>query len=120
MTSLYTVRNRFPRKRSPDAILADLFNPLDPKEASVMTQIILRDLDPILYPVPSTSADASLLQFNSAAYHQITAFDAMRRWHVGMPRLYKVSADLDYISDVVEVSLSENSDATMRGREGRG
>lgn len=72
-----------------------------------MTQIILRDIDPILYPSPSQSADTSLLDFNSAAYQRISVFDAMRRWHPGMPRLYKVVADLDYISDIVEHALSE-------------
>lgn len=93
------------RRRPTNAILTDLLSPLEATEAVVMVQIILRDLDPVLYPPASYSSETSLLQYNAAAYHRISVVDAMSLWHPQMPSLYRTVADLDYISDLTEKAL---------------
>ncbi|OSX64101.1 hypothetical protein POSPLADRAFT_1088234, partial [Postia placenta MAD-698-R-SB12] len=76
-TTVTTMRHR-PRR----AILRELFSALSPVEASVATQIILKDLRPLLYPLPDgqTHYTALLLQHNSNALTTLTLSNAMYAW----------------------------------------
>lgn len=87
------------------SILKDLLDPLTESQIAIMIQLILRDLSPILYPPPSLSGDVALREFSSAAYTQVTVLQAMREWHSAMPNLYRVVADLDYVSNQIEEAL---------------
>lgn len=70
------------RHRPRRAILRELFSALSPVEASVATQIILKDLRPLLYPLPDgqTHYTALLLQHNSNALTTLTLSNAMYAW----------------------------------------
>ncbi|KAL5513320.1 hypothetical protein ACEPAH_3719 [Sanghuangporus vaninii] len=61
-------------------ILSDIYRKLGPFEAAILTQIILKDLRPILYPAKNISCSESLLRFNSTAVHMLTLQEAMRIW----------------------------------------
>ena len=86
---------RTPPPRSRRAILFDLFSPLSATEACYLVQIILRDLSPLLYPIPSTSADVALTRWNANAYQPLDLVDALREWHWILPSVYRYRMDLD-------------------------
>lgn len=67
-----------------------------------MTQIILKDLRPLLYPLASTRSTLNLLEYKSNAVHELTIQQAMRIWHPIMPKIYHVRASLDAAADAVE------------------
>ena len=89
-------------KRSRSAILFDLFTPLSVKECSYLVQIILRDLTPLLYPLPTSVAEAALSKFNSGSYQELTLLDALRECHWVLPTIYRYRADMDQAFDVLE------------------
>lgn len=62
-------------------VLARLYSDLPPFDAAVLTQIILKDLRPILYPLPAAGTTASLLSYNSNAVYMLTLEDALRDWN---------------------------------------
>lgn len=96
--------------RTQAAILSDLLAGLAPSEVSVMVQIILRDLSPLLYPPPTPHATASLLNYNSAAYTVVTVEDALRYWAPDARSLYCAVADLDRVAWLVDIHLRESAD----------
>ncbi|KZV64398.1 hypothetical protein PENSPDRAFT_656587 [Peniophora sp. CONT] len=61
--------------------LARLYSDLPPFDAAVLTQIILKDLRPILYPLGATGTTASLLSYNANAVYMLTLEDALRDWN---------------------------------------
>ncbi|TKA51706.1 hypothetical protein B0A53_05411 [Rhodotorula sp. CCFEE 5036] len=91
--------------RTQDAILSDLLRGLAPSEVSVIVQIIIRDLSPLLYPPPTPNATASLVNYNSAAYTIVTVEDALRYWAPDARSLYCAVADLDRVAWLVDVHL---------------
>ncbi|SCV74037.1 BQ2448_6469 [Microbotryum intermedium] len=93
------------RTRNRDEILRELFDPLNKHEASIMIQIILKDMSPIFYPLPTTSSMAALLKYNARAHERLTAQDAMALWHERMPALYRIKADIDEATTEVERAL---------------
>ncbi|GAA5824088.1 hypothetical protein JCM11251_001517 [Rhodosporidiobolus azoricus] len=93
------------RSRSILSIISDLLMPLTPPETSLMIQVLLRDLSPLLYPAPSCSGDVALARYNTLAYDQISVQDAMKTWHDGMERLYQAVADLDWCAWQVEEAI---------------
>ncbi|KAK9898304.1 hypothetical protein P389DRAFT_166732 [Cystobasidium minutum MCA 4210] len=105
-------------RRSQHAILLDLFSPLSPSEASYLAQIILRDLSPLLYPIPSLRSDIALLEHNTANIEQLSLPDALRAWHWTLPGIYKFQADLDASFAVLGSNpiISEKSSYTREER----
>ncbi|BGP16121.1 hypothetical protein JCM10213v2_004115 [Rhodosporidiobolus nylandii] len=93
------------RPRPTSAILSDLLLPLTASEAALMIQLLLRDLSPLLYPAPSSSAEAALARYNTLAYDHVTVGDAMKAWHPGMARLFLAVADLDWVAWEVEEAI---------------
>ncbi|OCH96368.1 hypothetical protein OBBRIDRAFT_830240 [Obba rivulosa] len=71
-----------PRPRDKQSILSALYARLSPIEAAVVTQIILKDMRPLLYPIPegATHYTTALRQFNSNAVMPLKRDDAMRIW----------------------------------------
>ncbi|EJD08532.1 DNA ligase/mRNA capping enzyme, partial [Fomitiporia mediterranea MF3/22] len=99
--------------RSRQTILQSVFRKLRPFEAAVLTQIILKDLRPVIYPVKSTSSTAeALLEFNSKAVHVLTMHETMRVWDPSrlLLRCYKVQATIED-----SVRLFESGDLEMVG-----
>ena len=89
-------------RRSRSSILVELFSPLSAKEASYLVQIILRDVTPLLYPLPSSIAEAALTKYNSCSYQELGLLDALREWHWVLPTIYRYRADIDEAFLVLE------------------
>ena len=91
------VRGPRTARRKPRDILADLYKPSTPSSASVITQIILKDLRPLLYPLKETRYTAQLLQYNSRAVCMLSKEEAMKVWDSSgrMIQAYRVRASLE-------------------------
>ncbi|EPQ56356.1 DNA ligase/mRNA capping enzyme, partial [Gloeophyllum trabeum ATCC 11539] len=61
-------------------ILSSIYRRLDPTAAAFVTQIILKDLRPLLYPLQATHYTAALTEYNSNAITPLSKEDAMRIW----------------------------------------
>ncbi|KAF9447719.1 hypothetical protein P691DRAFT_730976 [Macrolepiota fuliginosa MF-IS2] len=104
-TSQYThisIRNKYPHDfgcRSKLEILKALFRQLPPTEATFMTQMILKDLRPVLYPFPEVNCSVALLDFNSNAVRMLTKEHALGAWDpTGYAlKLHRVKASLDEV-----------------------
>ncbi|EJD40837.1 hypothetical protein AURDEDRAFT_170030 [Auricularia subglabra TFB-10046 SS5] len=87
-------------RRTRKAILRSLYKRLSPFEAAVVTQLILRDLRPIIYPGTSTlHGTAALMDYNSRAYHILTKWEAMKVWHEDLPRAYRARGSWEEACD---------------------
>jgi DNA ligase-4 len=97
-----------PSTLSVTTILARLYRDsnLSPHALAVLSQIILRDLRPLLSPLPKLRVrnPTSLLRVKSTAGpEQLSLYDAMRCWNVRMLEMYKDGkGSLDYCADLVE------------------
>ncbi|BGP31986.1 hypothetical protein JCM10296v2_003765 [Rhodotorula toruloides] len=85
--------------------LATLSSASAADDAAVMVQVILRDLTPLLYPPPSSSADIALSSYCLTSYGFIGLAEAMQVWHEGLPRLYRTVADLDWVTWTAEQAI---------------
>ncbi|KAI0091748.1 hypothetical protein BDY19DRAFT_991426 [Irpex rosettiformis] len=104
--SAYTIRqqssldlknpNNAATKRGPRTILRTLYTSISPSSSGFLTQILLKDLRPILYPITETHYTTSLLQYDSNAVGMLSKEDVMRAWDRtgGMLRMFKVRASL--------------------------
>jgi DNA ligase 4 len=94
--SFYTAETR----RDKLAIFRELYRSLSPIEASFLTQIILKDLRPLLYPLPQTHFTTALLRFNSASIEMLTKEHAMLTWDPSrwMLKMYRVRSNLDDVA----------------------
>ncbi|GAA6059260.1 hypothetical protein JCM10212_006653 [Sporobolomyces blumeae] len=90
------------RLRSTFQIVAEILAPLNPSQTALVIQLILRDLSPLLYSPPSSSASISLLDYVSTCYDRVDLHHTMPAWHARMPDLYRAVADLDSVSWTVE------------------
>jgi DNA ligase-4 len=83
---------------------------------AVLTQIILRDLRPLLNPLPklSTRNPTAMLRLKSnAGPAQLELHQAMRCWDVRMAKLYSTGkGDLDWCADTVE-AMRDGTIATI-------
>ncbi|KAG6844737.1 hypothetical protein H0H87_004069 [Tephrocybe sp. NHM501043] len=98
-TSGYTdgsIRKKYPliKRRKRLAIIKDLFRTLSPIDAGFLTQIILKDLRPLLYPLRETHYIASLLGHNTTSVRMLSKEDAMNVWDASkwMLNLYRVKS----------------------------
>ena len=85
------------------AILRELYNEVTPQEAAVLTQIILQDLRPVLHPLPIVNTALNLLypgQKNKKC--ELGLYEAMKSWHVVMPSVYRLCANLDEAARAIE------------------
>ncbi|KAF8817586.1 hypothetical protein BYT27DRAFT_7227272 [Phlegmacium glaucopus] len=85
------------RTETRTTILRTLFRPLCPHDASVLTQIILKDLRPLLYPLTEFHYTAALTHFNSASVRMLTLQHAMSAWDPSgsLLRFYRVQPCVD-------------------------
>ncbi|KAI0675996.1 hypothetical protein C8Q78DRAFT_1135769 [Trametes maxima] len=95
-------------QRSREAVLAELYNSLSPFEGAVVTQIILKDLRPLLYPIPPSASHytSALLQYKSNAVAMLTKEAAMHAWDPSgrMGVIYRTRANLEDAARAYESS----------------
>ncbi|KAI0369767.1 hypothetical protein BV20DRAFT_1044223 [Pilatotrama ljubarskyi] len=94
-----SVRNTSTTRRSREAILTELYTSLTPSECAVVTQIILKDLRPLLYPIPRSASHytSALLDYKSNAVAMLTKEAAMHAWDPSgrMSLIFKTRANLE-------------------------
>ncbi|KNZ77381.1 DNA ligase 4 [Termitomyces sp. J132] len=108
-----SIRKKYPtnKRRARLLIIKDLFRTLSPIDASFLTQIILKDLRPILYPLHDTHYIASLLGHNSGSVKMLSKEDAMNIWDPSkwMLNSYRVKATFTETAIEFEKPPSERS-----------
>ena len=84
-------------KRSKSSILRALYDSLPATDAAYLTQIILKDLRPLLYAPPSANTSRVLLAYNTRSKQVLTREQFMKEWDPSgsMIKMYKVRAKLD-------------------------
>ncbi len=99
-----SIRGAFPNPRPQPAVLHALYSQLSPSSACLVTQIILKDLGPLLYPLHETHYSASLLKYKSNAFTILTKEDAMMTWDPSgrVLRAFKVQATLSSAAQYYE------------------
>jgi len=76
---------------------------LSPYALAVLTQIILRDLRPLLAPLPASHPTTMLRCKITSAPEQLSVMSAMHAWDPAMARMYRDGKGcLDYCADMVE------------------
>ena len=89
----------------PRSILYNLYvnSQLSPASLAVLTQIILRDLRPLLMPLPK-SFNINTFGNPSYAAETLSLSAAMGIWDFQMPRIYAAQCgDLDFACDRIEI-----------------
>ncbi|KAJ7439863.1 hypothetical protein FB451DRAFT_1445409 [Mycena latifolia] len=112
-------------RRSRSTIIRALYRSLAPLDASFLTQIILKDLRPLLYPLTETHYTAALKSFNSVAITQLSKEDAMKAWDTSrkMLDIYGVRSRLDDAAAAFDAVLHLSSYQRVSDsqiRKGRG
>ena len=74
-----------------------LYRQMSPLEAAVLTQIILKDLRPLLYPQLELDSTTALRDYNTKAVKILIKESAMRAWDLSnrMNKSYRMRWDLD-------------------------
>ncbi|KAF8957438.1 hypothetical protein BDZ97DRAFT_1669960 [Flammula alnicola] len=94
-----SVRSKFSKdhRRPRSAIIRSLFRSLSPEDASVLTQVVLKDLRPILYPLTEFHYTTALTKFNVASVKMLTKEHAMDVWDPSrtLSNFYRVRSSLD-------------------------
>jgi DNA ligase-4 len=103
--SKYTGTQRRPRK----AIIRALFRQLSPEDASILVQIILKDLRPILYPLTEFHYTTALTRFDVASVKMLSKEHAMDIWDPSglFLRYYRVCADITEAAAFADSPKSE-------------
>ncbi|KAG1831225.1 DNA ligase/mRNA capping enzyme [Suillus variegatus] len=93
--TLHAVHSLSP-PRSKSAILRSLFESLPALDAAYLTQIILKDLRPILYAPPVASTSRALLDYNTNSKSVLTKEQFMKTWDPSgsMLKMYKKRANI--------------------------
>ena len=84
-------------------ILKALYSTVSPTEASFLTQIILKDLRPVLYPSKETHYTAALKGQKSNSVTSLNVVDALRAWDPTLNSLSRWRVVSSF-----EVALSNN------------
>ncbi|KAF9245263.1 DNA ligase/mRNA capping enzyme [Melanogaster broomeanus] len=84
-------------KRSKVSILRSLYDALPATDSAYLTQIILKDLRPLLYATPATSTSHALLKYNTNSKQILTREQFMKAWDPSgsMIKMYRVRSRLD-------------------------
>ncbi len=91
-----SVRSKYPRRRR-NNIIREAYSMLSAVDASFFTQIILKDLRPLLYSSNSRHYTDALKNYNSTSIHALTKEDAMKIWDPtrSMLQSYNYAATLE-------------------------
>jgi DNA ligase 4 len=83
-----------------ESILQDIYDSVTPEEASFITQVLLKDLRPLYYPLTLVHTTSNLLKGKSTI-NEFKIYQAMKAWHPQLPSIYRVYADLDQSFDIL-------------------
>lgn len=101
-----SVRQKFPRgkRRDRTTVLRDLFS-VSATEAAFLTQIILKNLRPVIYPTASGDYTTALRDYNTKSIAMLTKEQAMLEWDPSrlMLRTFKLRATLEDSAEAFEV-----------------
>ncbi|GAA6016518.1 hypothetical protein JCM11491_002348 [Sporobolomyces phaffii] len=100
------------RARTVSTILYDLLHGLEPFQTSLMIQVILRDISPILYPAPSNSVSIALSEYNTTCYDRLDLARVMDVWDTRMTKCFRSVADLDWVATTVESWIRSGEQGT--------
>jgi DNA ligase-4 len=78
-------------------------------DASFLTQIILKDLRPLLFPLAETHYTVALTKYNTKSVATLSKEDTMRAWDPSgwMLKTYKVRASLREAANAFELQSSD-------------
>lgn len=104
--SNFSVRTKYPQgtRRSCRDILRTLYRCLSPLDASFLTQIILKDLQPILYPHPDVHYTTALIAYKCNSVQMLTIDHAMNAWDPSgwLLKCYRVRSNIDESTSIYE------------------
>jgi hypothetical protein len=108
-----SVRSKYPKQHSRprSTILRTLFRHLSPEDASVLTQIILKDLRPIMYPLIEFHYTTALTKFNASSVKMLNKEHAMDIWDPSrlLSSFYRMRSSLDEAAAFADNRLSSKS-----------
>jgi DNA ligase-4 len=91
------------KPRAQPAILREIYKEVTPHEAAFLTQIILQDLRPVLHPLPIVNTTLNLLYAGPKSKKcELGLYQTMKSWHMEMPRVYRLCANLDETARAIE------------------
>jgi len=95
-------------------ILCELYHSMPALDASFLTQIILKDLRPLLFPLAETHYTVALTKYNTKSIALLSKEDAMMAWDPTgrMLKTYKVRATLHEAANAFELE-SNDQQATV-------
>ncbi|KAG2011553.1 DNA ligase I [Coprinopsis cinerea AmutBmut pab1-1] len=106
-----SIKQKYPKgqRRTRIQVIRDLYRSMRPEDAGFLTQIILKDLRPLLYPLQETNFTVALRYFNTKAVTMLTKEDAMRVWDSSntMVNASRVFSDLDRAAAIFEAPPEE-------------
>ncbi|EFI27392.1 hypothetical protein CC1G_14863 [Coprinopsis cinerea okayama7 len=106
-----SIKQKYPKgqRRTRIQVIRDLYRSMRPEDAGFLTQIILKDLRPLLYPLQETNFTVALRYFNTKAVTMLTKEDAMRVWDSSntMLNASRVFSDLDRAAAIFETPPEE-------------
>ncbi|KAK7679443.1 hypothetical protein QCA50_017497 [Cerrena zonata] len=99
-----SIRSSVHQPRPRRVILQELYCDLSPQAGAVVTQIILRDLRPLLYPLEETHYSASLLQYNTKSITMVTPWDFLKSWDRSgrLLQAYKLHGSLEAATEYLD------------------
>ncbi|KAL1703507.1 hypothetical protein EV121DRAFT_292220 [Schizophyllum commune] len=101
-----SIHTKYPRemRRTRQEILRALFRRLNPSDAGILAQIVLKDLVPLLYPVCPSGYGAELRDYNTKSVKRLRVEDAMDVWDPSgrLRRLYRTHSDIRYATEAFE------------------
>ncbi|GLB41971.1 putative DNA ligase N terminus [Lyophyllum shimeji] len=113
-----SIRRKYPKakRRARQLVINDLFRNLSPTDAGFLTQIILKDLRPILYPLRDTHYIACLLGHNAASVKMLSKEDFMTVWDPTkwMLKAYRVRSTLSEVANGFELPPSRREPITPK------
>jgi DNA ligase-4 len=99
-------------QRSQIAVLDDLYRTATPNEAALITQIILKDLRPIVSPLGKVHTTTNLLR-KRPANPPLTVWQALKIWHPTLPALYRVYASIPEVFGVLGNGTDTRSEPVL-------
>ncbi|KAJ8094352.1 hypothetical protein PM082_010786 [Marasmius tenuissimus] len=95
------IKAKFPKRnrRKREDILKELFRPMSPSDAACLTQVILKDVRPLMYPLCEKQMHytAALKDFKSNCVIELSRFSAMKAWDPSLSLLksHRVCSSLE-------------------------
>ncbi|TFK32795.1 hypothetical protein BDQ12DRAFT_691997 [Crucibulum laeve] len=95
-------------------IFQDLFRQLPPDDSCFLTQIILKDLRPVLYPLSEAHYTSALRNFKSNSVRMLTLEHAMKAWDTTgwLLKCYRVRSEMDVATNSYDLPADKKYELT--------